>query len=704
MTEKNHSNNMTTASGHGPPPTPPPNPGPVPGASGTATENNNPPTPPRGTSRRRLNLRRAHKKSHLGCANCKQRRIKCNEQLPICAQCAKSKLKCSYLNLSEQEIRVRTRNQAMNPEWSVPMGQSQSQQQGANAAMAPMVGPHPQPAPFSGSTYSGGGLPPIQSHPQMPSVTTSGPARLIPAPVSPGHGYNIAGMTSNFLDTQFGSVQLPPIMSQVGSLPPQPPSTHHQHHPHQSSQPPPPPPPPPPPHSHSHSHPPAPAVATPPQQPQQQPQQQREAIPQMKLNPSKSVQLPSITQSVVLPAMDNPALIASQIPLFRQGFETDNVRTAYMDWLRWIMLSACDNGGLYHAVMALSYGFLASKTGHEVYKYGFDKHRYIALHSLKDVLSGEKVVDPDSLLAASVVLSFSIFSQDENLLSFATLAKGFAAVLERVQSVTPTTYASSMTIALIQGVKALSVPPYDSEFFYEVASKIRSIEGYIRSAGVQDLNEHYDDLIKFVERVLEFLQNNRRSFHASWSGASYYSPKQMFLFLKDWFKIMPPMASSTLLPETPFCEQAVVLFAYFHCVTKSLDALFPEVRYIFQFGFIGPTDLAAVESFVSLFETKMPNTVYLLSYPLKVLMFFKERLFIISRIMQNCGMNETPPIKEVFVKSFVNTPLTSEHYPSAVPSDNGKESKHSSPTDSLPKDLYKYYLADRMEVLRNVDL
>ncbi|KAH8588277.1 hypothetical protein B0O99DRAFT_677554 [Bisporella sp. PMI_857] len=40
--------------------------------------------------------RKPHRKSRTGCANCKGRRIKCDERQPICLNCTKRKLKCQF--------------------------------------------------------------------------------------------------------------------------------------------------------------------------------------------------------------------------------------------------------------------------------------------------------------------------------------------------------------------------------------------------------------------------------------------------------------------------------------------------------------------------------------------------------------------------------------------------------------------------------
>ncbi|KAI5969704.1 hypothetical protein CANMA_001367 [Candida margitis] len=48
--------------------------------------------------------RRKHKNSKLGCPNCKQRRVKCSEDLPSCANCIKHKVECGYLKYTKEEL------------------------------------------------------------------------------------------------------------------------------------------------------------------------------------------------------------------------------------------------------------------------------------------------------------------------------------------------------------------------------------------------------------------------------------------------------------------------------------------------------------------------------------------------------------------------------------------------------------------------
>ncbi|CEF87922.1 hypothetical protein FGSG_12584 [Fusarium graminearum PH-1] len=54
--------------------------------------------PPSGTSEHRgSKTKRVHKKSRMGCQTCKQRRIKCGEERPICAHCMRRGEECHYI-------------------------------------------------------------------------------------------------------------------------------------------------------------------------------------------------------------------------------------------------------------------------------------------------------------------------------------------------------------------------------------------------------------------------------------------------------------------------------------------------------------------------------------------------------------------------------------------------------------------------------
>ncbi|KAF2112995.1 hypothetical protein BDV96DRAFT_579546 [Lophiotrema nucula] len=55
------------------------------------------PSPTRSDSGGKNIKRRSHRKSRLGCQNCKTRRIKCDERRPECTNCKKRQVRCDYV-------------------------------------------------------------------------------------------------------------------------------------------------------------------------------------------------------------------------------------------------------------------------------------------------------------------------------------------------------------------------------------------------------------------------------------------------------------------------------------------------------------------------------------------------------------------------------------------------------------------------------
>lgn len=81
------------------------------------------------------NTRRRHTNSKLGCLNCKRKKIRCDENLPLCDSCSRGKQEtCSYLSLSASEInRIRithslrdSQNKLINSDYRLPTSTSQS--------------------------------------------------------------------------------------------------------------------------------------------------------------------------------------------------------------------------------------------------------------------------------------------------------------------------------------------------------------------------------------------------------------------------------------------------------------------------------------------------------------------------------------------------------------------------------------------------
>lgn len=79
--------------------------------------------------------RRKHTNSKLGCANCKRKKIRCDENLPQCFNCSKGKKEvCSYLSLNQSQLnRIRlthslrnSQNKLLNHDYRLPATSSVS--------------------------------------------------------------------------------------------------------------------------------------------------------------------------------------------------------------------------------------------------------------------------------------------------------------------------------------------------------------------------------------------------------------------------------------------------------------------------------------------------------------------------------------------------------------------------------------------------
>ncbi|TGO20357.1 hypothetical protein BPAE_0303g00010 [Botrytis paeoniae] len=68
--------------------------------------------------------RKGHKKSRRGCYNCKKRKVKCQETLPSCQNCARNQLSCSYPTLPPPILPLKP-HQISNPS-PVPYGNLQA--------------------------------------------------------------------------------------------------------------------------------------------------------------------------------------------------------------------------------------------------------------------------------------------------------------------------------------------------------------------------------------------------------------------------------------------------------------------------------------------------------------------------------------------------------------------------------------------------
>ncbi|KAK7537027.1 uncharacterized protein J3D65DRAFT_362368 [Phyllosticta citribraziliensis] len=61
---------------------------------------------PSSDAEKKVSSRRSHRKSRLGCANCKRRRIKCDERRPSCTNCVRHAIHCDFVHSASQASRA----------------------------------------------------------------------------------------------------------------------------------------------------------------------------------------------------------------------------------------------------------------------------------------------------------------------------------------------------------------------------------------------------------------------------------------------------------------------------------------------------------------------------------------------------------------------------------------------------------------------
>lgn len=347
------------------------------------------------------------------------------------------------------------------------------------------------------------------------------------------------------------------------------------------------------------------------------------------------------------------------IAIARQGFETDFMRDAYRNWMDNTLALAFHHKCLHHALLAFSFSFASIKTKKEVERLDSDRHRFVALREMQQDLLKVSPANTDALLSASLILSWDVFLREGDIASYITLTRGLGAVLEKVQKVSSTTQmALCMTESLFQAVKTILHPPYEDTFFVELKESIKELVVEDSQLALDPgLKPEYDFLVDYVTRMEEFLRMSPRS--ASEEDRFPRDPCDIFSFMREWIGGFPSMALNLDILHKENKETALVLYCYFHAVTRALDAIMPEARYLFQFSFIGPIDLVSPDTCITL--TECETTRARLEYPIKIIKFFKTRQLLLNQqfLFADPLKNATPltppqpePVDETFVTSF----------------------------------------------------
>ncbi|KAI5966664.1 hypothetical protein KGF57_000628 [Candida theae] len=254
-------------------------------------------------------------------------------------------------------------------------------------------------------------------------------------------------------------------------------------------------------------------------------------------------------------------------------------------------------------------------------------------------------------------------------------------------------------------VISVNVPSYNPQFLFEIESNLRSLEFIFTAQSLfntktdlsirsefETLKAQYSALMKFLrDKVLNIVFALRDE-----TSLSVYPIDALFDILKTWHAMCPPQAlvskskiNSAFYDESVFLKDlSTTLYTYYSAIAAALDAVFPACKYFFSLSFILPVS-QCYSGKETLTVTKYnPYTRSFFSHKIDILLqrhiiyasrlyaFFKRRFVFYhnnikwSNYYDNVTLRENRlksrklfNATEVAIKSFNTTLIRPEHYP-----------------------------------------
>lgn len=618
----------------------------------------------RGSSKqgKKVYLRRPHKKSHLGCKNCKQRRIKCDETLPSCSQCKRSNLaQCSYLSYTPEQIQAHSEKRKLaetlqstsTPGKNITMAKAKTKSGRKISNSAPLAGTSARE---------------IDNHHFLDSSSAIDDSRQ---PIGFGH----QPQPRKYSTPSEYVFSLGPPAPKTAYLPPDAKLSPSPSPPRDASSSPPPP--------LSPGVLPVPPVAadgsrqfTPPPTDKYckyylPPISGHWPIPKtpVSLPPlnKKASLLPSLTHVVPVEnrrrRSSNNTITSPPSPITTpvsnsttsnnnsngNGGSKDLLQSVYSTWIANIIGVAYHYPCLYHVVMAFSYGHLYVHTKNPEYSVSADKHRFIALHEIQQEIMKLSPKNTDSLITTCLILSWDVFFQETRFEAYASMSRGLGAVLDKVEITTLTSHTSLyMTESLVKSMKSILYPPYPAT---TVLAEISSMVEDDALALTHAADPEYIFLTAFIRKVQLHLEAPPTcvSQRDGIPSRAVRDPVACYTLLKEWL---------CHFPASSLDDSDNLLHIYYVALNRVFEALMPEIRYLFQFSFSGPLENPTL----TYAGTTAPPTGATAvtsdgrlapswNFPMRLLRYFRTRQNELNRLF--LASSSALPVTEQYVESFL---------------------------------------------------
>ncbi|KAH3682323.1 hypothetical protein WICPIJ_006695 [Wickerhamomyces pijperi] len=226
--------------------------------------------------------------------------------------------------------------------------------------------------------------------------------------------------------------------------------------------------------------------------------------------------------------------------------------------------------------------------------------------------------------------------------------------------------------------KCLYIPPYNHEVLYEIIDVLRDLQDQAMS---QDHQQDNTEALRDLQTLLDFLINdvllllNDEEEKLDPGYILTFSARALYSIVFKFYHFIPPKCFALDSMLDPLQK---TLYCCYFAIARVLDNIFPAVRYISQYRFIGPTmfypfSLQTLRSNMS----EESELLKIMNYFLRLLTYFDRRVdYFITRmdvlrpfpedLPERRFLSRTVAVDEEMIQEFNKTAIEPRHYPRAL--------------------------------------
>lgn len=218
--------------------------------------------------------------------------------------------------------------------------------------------------------------------------------------------------------------------------------------------------------------------------------------------------------------------------------------------------------------------------------------------------------------------------------------------------------------------RCLFIPNYSSDVFHEFYDTVNELKDFVSDTQDLLLIDQFEDLVDFMKHSL--MESSIESFYNP-SSVTSYPPTFLYQIFHRFYQIIPSQAMTIVLSDSPIHK---LVYSIYYSLARVLDNVFPEVRYLAQYRFIGPTNIYPYDP-VELVDS-LPDDLKIYGlYFTRILAFFSRRADFFIKYMEistpfpenlseNRFASRKVKVNETFINNFKTTKITKIHFPQVI--------------------------------------